>query len=231
MPLSDSDDDRYDERRWRLYGRAQGHKLSPRQARLFERLLPKIEINLSQPLANIDTARPLALEIGFGGGEHLCARAQAMPHVNFIGCEPFQNGVAKILSQIEAHKQKNIRLHYGDARPLLAALPADCVDDIYLLYPDPWPKKRHHKRRFVKAETLSLLHNVLKPHARLWIASDIADYIGWTLAHIRAHGQFDWTAEKASDWQAPPKGWTGTRYEQKALAAGRQPSYLCFTAI
>ena len=214
-----------------VYGRRQGHKLHPRQQRLVDNVLPHVQPDLAKagPAAWFgDDFSSYALEIGFGGGEHLAARAKAHPDTGFIGCEPFLNGVAKLLVEIDENSLKNIAVHNDDARPLMAALPDASLDRAFLLYPDPWPKKRHNKRRFISAENLDALFRILKPDAEFLVASDIADYLDWTLAHMRAHGGFAWTAEKADDWHQPPADWPGTRYEAKAVKAGRRPGYLRF---
>ena len=170
-----------------------------------------------------------ALEIGFGGGEHLAACAKAAPQTGFIGCEPFINGVAKLLGHIEAGGLENLCVHHGDARDVMAAMPAGVLDQAFLLYPDPWPKKRHHKRRFVNQENLDSLFRVLAPDARLLVATDIAAYADWTLAEIKQHGGFVWRAQCRADWLGTPADWPGTRYEQKARAACRVPHYLEFS--
>lgn len=214
-----------------VYGRRQGHKLHPRQAELVDSMLPGLRLGDVTPTPEqaFDFApSSLVLEIGFGGGEHLAARAKAAPDTGFIGCEPFLNGVAKLLMAIERDDLRNIRIHDDDARDLMEALPDGCLDRIYLLYPDPWPKKRHHKRRFVNPTNLAQFFRLLKPDAELLVASDIADYICWSLAQIRAHGGFVWQAHRADDWRCPPAGWVGTRYEVKAKQAGRIPTYLTF---
>lgn len=218
-----------------IYGRRQGHKLHPRQQKLVEELLPQCRPDLSVAPENTPQdwfQKPFsayALEIGFGGGEHLAARAKAAPDIGFIGCEPFLNGVAKLLIEIDQGRLGNIAVHDDDARDVLAALPDASLDHAYLLYPDPWPKKRHHKRRFISAANLDKLFNALKPGASFLLASDIADYLDWSLAHIRAHGGFEWLAQTADDWHQAPSDWPGTRYEAKAIKAGRRPGYLRFT--
>ena len=215
-----------------LYGRRQGHKLHPRQQKLVDTLLPRCRPALDAAGPQAWFARPMqayALEIGFGGGEHVAARAKAAPETGFIGCEPFINGVAKLLIEIEENRLDNVAVHNDDARDVLAALPDDSLDQAYLLYPDPWPKKRHHKRRFISQANLAALFRVLKPEAGFLVASDIADYLDWTLMHMRAHGGFDWQAASAEDWQTAPQDWPGTRYEAKAMREGRRPGYLRFT--
>ncbi len=215
-----------------IYGRRQGHRLHPNQARLVNDILPRLRPDFAAPAptAWFDEAKQdYALEIGFGGGEHLAARAAASPHIGFIGCEPFLNGVAKLLLAIEADNLSNIAVHDDDARDVLDALPDASLGTAYLLYPDPWPKKRHHKRRFISAANLDAIFRVLRPGGQFLVASDIADYVDWTLIHIKMHGGFDWHAAQSADWQNPPDGWPGTRYEAKAKAAGRTPGYLTFT--
>ena len=215
-----------------IYGRRQGHRLHKKQARLVAELLPQLspDLSLSERPAGWfgKEFSAYALEIGFGGGEHLAARAAQNPDCGFIGCEPFINGVAKLLTVIADEGRDNIAVYQDDARNLLDALPDESLEAVYLLYPDPWPKTRHHKRRFVSPENLTAIHRVLRPGGMFFLASDIADYIDWSLVHIRRHGGFDWPVSRADDWRLPPPGWPGTRYEEKALAAGRKASYLRF---
>ena len=177
-----------------IYGRRQGHKLHPRQARLVRDMLPALRPDMAaQSMAGWFGGTHFdayALEIGFGGGEHLAARAQENRKTGFIGCEPFINGVAKLLIAIEAAGLNNVRVHGDDARDILAALPDAVLSSVYLLYPDPWPKLRHHKRRFVNDENLRALFRVMQPGAILHIASDIPDYVSWSLMHLRRHGGF-----------------------------------------
>ena len=220
-----------------IYGRRQGHRLHAAPARRVSEMLPEFEPELSAsdlkgwfgaraPEAGFNS---YTLEIGFGGGEHLAACAKAAPQNGFIGCEPFINGVAKLLGYIEAEGLENLCVHHGDARNVMAAMPAAALDQAFLLYPDPWPKKRHHKRRFVNQENLDSLFRVLVPNARLLVATDIAAYADWTLAEIKQHGGFLWRAQCRADWLRAPQHWPGTRYEQKARAVGRVPHYLEFT--
>jgi tRNA (guanine-N7-)-methyltransferase len=174
--------------------------------------------------------RPLvvALEIGFGGGEHLVASAAAAPAAGFIGVEPFVNGMASAVAAIHDRGLTNVRLFAGEAAGLIDWLPPASLDRVDLLYPDPWPKKRHWKRRFVSRENLDRLARVLRPGGAFRFASDIASYVEWTLFHTLRHPAFEWTAGRADDWRKPFPGWPGTRYEVKALAAGRTPTYLKF---
>ena len=217
----------------KFYGRKQGHKLHSHPAFLVDTLLPKLAISLDQAKAfdifpDLRDDQMTTLEIGFGGGEHLAHRASEARDHAFLGCEVFLNGVAELLGAVENENIENIKIHHGDARDLLEVLPEASFDQIYLLYPDPWPKKRHNKRRFISQENLDSLHRVLKLGGNFMFASDIADYINWTLAHIKTHGGFEWSANRAEDWIKAPKTWPGTRYEQKAIAAGRTPTYLSF---
>jgi len=167
---------------------------------------------------------PVWLEIGFGGGEHLAHQAALNPNVQCIGAEPFINGVAKLLALIEEKQLGNVRIHDGDARDLLERLPDRSLERIFLLYPDPWPKARHAKRRLVNAETLGHFHRLLKPGGRFLFASDIADYVDWTRQHVAAHGGF----KEEGDPAQPFENWVQTRYEAKARREGRQSSYLTF---
>ncbi len=217
-----------------FFGRRKGHKLRSHQADLIEHLLPRLALDIagaSSPApAELFDARPgdIRLEIGFGGGEHLIAEAQAFPKLGFIGCEPYVNGMAKILAQIEAHNIGNIRLFAGDAAELLAWLPSRSLARIDLIHPDPWPKRRHWKRRFVQDATIAAMARVLKPHGEFRFVSDIADYCAWTLAQLARSPDFIWTAEQASDWRQPWVGYTMTRYGRKAEREGRRAAYLQF---
>lgn len=217
-------------RRSELYGRRLGRPLSVQQTALVETFLPTISV----PDGPIDlpalfpAARAFALEVGFGGGEHLAAQARLHTDTGFIGCEPFLNGVAKLLTQIDAERLANVRVHMDDARPLIPRLAERSLSAVYVLFPDPWPKLRHHKRRFVQTQTLDQLARVLKPGGEFRLATDHADYAVWALQHLMADTRFRWTAERASDWRVRPADWPATRYEQKAVAAGRSCIYLRF---
>ena len=171
--------------------------------------------------------RPVWLEIGFGGGEHLVHQAASNPDVGIIGCEPFINGVAMLLGKMRDAGVENIRIHPGDVRDLFDVLPEASVAKAFLLYPDPWPKKKHHRRRFVTPEHLEPLARALKPGAEFRVATDIPDYVRQTLEQVPRHG-FEWQAERAADWRTPWDDWYSTRYEQKALREGRTPHYLTF---
>lgn len=217
-----------------FFGRRKGKALRAGQARLFDTLLPSLCLDLqcSAPASLValfpDAVREVRLEIGFGGAEHLIAQALAHPDCGFIGIEPFLNGMAKALAAIDARGLTNIRLHHGDAIDLLAWLPDASLDAVYLLYPDPWPKRRHWKRRFVQDRTVAEIARVLRPGGEFRFASDIESYCAWTLVRLVRSPQFDWIAERADDWRRPWPGFESTRYEAKAIREGRAPCYLTF---
>jgi tRNA (guanine-N7-)-methyltransferase len=175
--------------------------------------------------------REVWLEVGFGGGEHLAWQASANPHVGIIGAEPFINGVAKLLSQVEQQDLNNVRIWDDDVRPRLPEIGDGTISRAFLLFPDPWPKSRHHKRRFVNQANLGELHRILKPGAEFRVASDIDDYIRWSLREVMLHGGFEWTAESPDDWRVRPADWPQTRYEAKAIREGRSSAYLTFRRI
>jgi tRNA (guanine-N7-)-methyltransferase len=170
----------------------------------------------------------VVLEIGFGGGEHLVAGAASHSGTGFIGCEPFINGVAKLMAAIEAGGLANVRIHDGDAVALMRRLPTGSLARVDLLYADPWPKRRHHKRRFVSDERIAEIARVLEPGGEFRFATDIDDYAAWTLARMARSPDFTWAAKRADDWRRPWEGWPGTRYERKAIREGRPPAYLTF---
>jgi tRNA (guanine-N7-)-methyltransferase len=220
----------------RLHGRRKGKKLRPHQALLIDELLPRIAIDARRKIvdpADEFAARPsqIWLEIGFGGGEHLVGEAAHHRDRGFLGCEYFVNGIAKLLTQVDAEELDNLRVFEGDAADLIALLPDASLDGVYLLYPDPWPKRRQRKRRFVSDATLSQLARVMCSGAPLHFATDIDDYAGWTLARALRSPDFTWPAEASADWREPWPDWRATRYEAKALAAGRRPVYLTFVRM
>ncbi|WP_298915036.1 tRNA (guanosine(46)-N7)-methyltransferase TrmB [uncultured Roseobacter sp.] len=171
--------------------------------------------------------KPVWLEIGFGGGEHMVHQAQQNPDIGLIGAEPYINGVAMLLGKIRRAGTDNIAVHAGDVRDLFDVLPENAIDRAFLLYPDPWPKTRHHRRRFVTREHLEPLAQVMKPGALFRVATDIEDYVRQTLEEVPRYG-FDWLVERPQDWRDPWDDWISTRYEQKALREGRTPHYLTF---
>ncbi|MFK4490500.1 tRNA (guanosine(46)-N7)-methyltransferase TrmB [Bradyrhizobium sp. USDA 336] len=217
-----------------FFGRRKGHKLRQHQAGLIEQLLPHLALDIDgqAPADARDIFDPAAddvrLEIGFGGGEHLAAEAQNFPATGFIGCEPYVNGMAKILAQIEAANIGNIRLFAGDAAELLAWLPKESLSRIDLIHPDPWPKRRHWKRRFVQDRTIAVMARVLKPNGEFRFVCDIDDYCAWTLSHLARSQDFVWLAERADDFRLPWPGYTMTRYGRKAAREGRKAAYLRF---
>jgi tRNA (guanine-N7-)-methyltransferase len=217
-----------------FFGRRKGHKLRAHQAQLIDDLLPRLTLDLATPApvqlrelfpTNVTDVR---LEIGFGGGEHLIAEAQAFPDTGFIGVEPYVNGMAKILAQIETHQINNIRLLAGDAAELLTWAPPHSFRRIDLIHPDPWPKRRHWKRRFVQTATIAPMARALKERGEFRFVSDIDHYCAWTLAHFMASHEFNWTAQRADDWRLPWPGYTMTRYGRKAQREGRKAAYLIF---
>ncbi|MDR6755016.1 tRNA (guanine-N7-)-methyltransferase [Mycoplana sp. BE70] len=220
-----------------FFGRRKGKPLRERQARQLDEVLPTLVLDLSQPapdriedLFAFPPAR-LRLEIGFGGGEHLIHRALEQPDTGFIGVEPFVNSMAKLVGRIEETGARNIRLYDDDATEVLDWLPAASIDQIDLLYPDPWPKRKHWKRRFVSKVNLDRFARVLKPGGHFCFASDIDTYVNWTLLYCGAHPAFEWTAGNAADWLTPFAGWPGTRYEAKARREGRSSAYLTFRRV
>ena len=225
-------------RPWRnFHGRIHGKALRPAQRRALAEDLPRylpgpVSFEDNPERRPLDLAarfcgRPVWLEIGFGGGEHLVHLARSHPEVAIIGCEPFVNGVAMLLSKLRDRPLDNIAIHPGDARDLFDVLPEGAIGRAYLLYPDPWPKKKHHKRRFVTPEHLLPLARAMRAGAELRMATDIPDYVRQSLEEVPKAG-FEWLAETAEDWRAPWAGWLSTRYEQKALREGRRPHYLRF---
>jgi tRNA (guanine-N7-)-methyltransferase len=212
----------------RLWGRAKGKPLSPYQSGLVETKLSGISVDTESPLAGLESYKSISMEVGFGGGEHLLHRAAENPDTVFIGVEPFLNGIAKVLAGIYRSNIKNIRLHHGDLWQILENLPENSLDHIDILYPDPWPKARHYKRRLIQEDLISEFHRTLKPACELHFASDIPSYIDWALVRILKHGEFSWNAEACADWATPYEGWLGTRYEAKAYREGRTPHYFRF---
>lgn len=223
---------------WRnFYGRLKGHPLRDSQQLWVDEDLPKLAIKGVEwsdnperdvlDLTEMFGARDIWLEIGFGGGEHLAHQAALNPDVAFIGCEPYINGVAMLLGKLRETGRSNVRLHPGDARHLFDVMPEKSISKAFLLYPDPWPKARHHRRRFVTQEHLVPLAAVMKKGAILRVATDIPDYVRQALEEIPKAG-FEWLAEGPDDWRVAWDDWISTRYEQKALREGRVPHYLTF---
>ena len=220
-----------------FFGRRKGHPLRAHHAALYGTLLPKLALDISKPAPGDvrtlfpDAVEDVRLEIGFGGAEHMIAQALANPRTGFIGSEPFVNGMAKALAAIEKHDLKNVRLSAGDATHLIAWLPAASLARVDILYPDPWPKRRHWKRRFLQDESLAALARILATGGELRFATDIPGYATWVLVRVLRSPHFEWGAEWADDWR---KSWTdfvSTRYEAKAKREGRTPAYFRFRRV
>jgi tRNA (guanine-N7-)-methyltransferase len=220
-----------------FFGRRKGHRLRSHQASLFDTLLPRLAVDLTQPApADLTALFPAAveaahLEIGFGGGERLIAQAEANPTIGFLGCEPFVNGMARALAAIGTLGLANIRLHHGDATELIAWLPPASLKRVELMYPDPWPKRRHWKRRFVQDGSVAGIARVLAAGGEFRFATDWADYAAWTLERVLRSPAFAWTAERADDWRLPWPDFSATRYEAKARREGRTSCYFTFRRI
>jgi len=220
-----------------FFGRRKGHPLRARQVELFDALLPRLSLDLTRPspadlrilfTGPLDQTR---LEIGFGGAEHLIAQAQLDRRSGFIGSDAFVNAIGKALTAIEDNELDNVRLHFGDASELIDWLPAGSLARIDLLYPDPWPKRRHWKRRFIQDDSLKRLARILKSGGELRFATDIADYAAYALARIMRSDDFIWTAECAQDWRQAWPDFRPTRYEAKAKREGRTPAYFIFRKV
>ena len=218
-------------RQRRHFGRRKGPALSAHQAGLLETLLPQLRIELKagrDPRSYFDAVSEVWLEIGFGGGEHLLWQAEANPNVGLIGAEPYVSGVAKLLSKVAQAPLPNLRLYTEDAGDIIEALPDASLGRVFVLFPDPWPKTRHHKRRFIQMPMLDQLARVMKQGAELRFATDDNDYLVWTLERLSAHRAFQWLASTAQEWRARPSDWPETRYEAKAIRAGDTCTYLRF---
>ena len=218
----------------RSFGRRRGRKLSARQQHLLEAVLPRVTLSIDQPLPAslaelfvVPTSRTW-LEIGFGGGEHLIWQADANPHVGLIGCEVFEDGVVKALSAIEQRGLANVRLSTDDARELLRLLPDASLERVFIHFPDPWPKKRHVKRRLVNRGLFDQLARLMRPGAELRIGTDIADYLRTMLLAARGRADFAWQVQGPQDWRVRPADWPQTRYEAKAIREGRRCYFLRF---
>ncbi len=217
----------------RLYGRRAGHKLREGQAALVEDLLPR----LSVPDGPLDATKlfgkacPLELEIGFGGGEHLAGQAAMRPDTGFIGCEPFLNGVVGALNHIQDGGHSNIRLHMGDALDVLNRLPDASLERVYLLHPDPWPKARHAKRRFMNTGPINMVAAKLKPGGEFRFGTDHPIYVAHTMMIMNGRRDFDWQIETAADFLTRPDDWPETRYERKARRLGHEVWYMLYKRL
>ncbi len=237
-PMSDSDaspppgaGDHPDRNRRKLYGRRKGPKLSSRQAGLRQTLLGELAyVPGGDPLAQFpDTVQEVWLEVGFGAGEHLVWQAQHHPQVGLIGAEPYEMGMAKLLTKLEETPLNTVRLYEGDGREIIEALPDASLGRFFLLFPDPWPKTRHHKRRFLQMAMLDELARVLKPGSELRFATDDKSYLPYALERLMAHPKFRWLAEGPQDWKTRPADWPPTRYEAKQIRG--LPTFLRFVRL
>jgi tRNA (guanine-N7-)-methyltransferase len=219
-----------------IWGRRQSRPLKETQRKAFERLWPELVLEIEDVMVNpVELFTPpledLWLEIGFGGGEHLAAQAALHSGVGFVGCEPFVNGVASLVMHIQEQSLKNIRVMKDDARLLLARLPEQSVGRIYVLFPDPWPKTRHHKRRMIQNETVTAFAKLLRPGGLLIMATDVAEYGQWMLDVMKDHPAFEANLDGRSSIYERPQDWSITRYEKKGIAAGRAPVYLVYQRV
>jgi tRNA (guanine-N7-)-methyltransferase len=217
-----------------LYGRSHGKSLRAGQKRLLAEALPLFSIapaGLADGRAFVPTPREVWLEIGFGAGEHLIKQAKANPDVGLVGCEPFLNGVITAVAGLKRDEISNVLLRRGDAQAVIKAVPDAFFSRVFMLYPDPWPKRRHHKRRVVSIDFIAALARVMRSGAELRFATDFDDYGGWTLFRFLASPHFRWTASRADDWRQPWPEWRPTRYEAKARFGGRRPVYLTFVRL
>lgn len=216
---------------FRFYGRRQGRPLSEKRAEVMDTILekyrfPKIDFSLSNLFP--PAIKEIWLEIGFGNGAHLAAQALQNPSIGFIGAEVFLNGISALSHIMDQENIQNIRIFPDDARDLLTLLPESSITKSFILFPDPWPKARHHKRRFIQKETLDRLSFILKDRGTLCLASDDPGLSNWMLEKTWSHDAFQWAAKSRKDWEEVPTGWISTRYEQKARQEGRTPKYLLF---
>jgi tRNA (guanine-N7-)-methyltransferase len=220
----------------RFHGRRRGRKLRPGQERLLETYLPEIQVDVPSDGRTIDPAalfqtdmREVWLEIGFGAGEHLAWQAARNPGIGLIGAEPFLNGVARLLSEIADDRPGNIRIHPDDVRPLLPQFADSSLARVFILFPDPWPKLRHNRRRLINTKLLDTLARLMGDGAELRVATDDQDYLVWILRHLQTHPDFDWTARRADDWRHRSADWPDTRYEDKNRSGGPGPTFLRYT--
>ena len=217
------------------HGRRRGRRLRSHRQELVSELLPRLRVTVPPAGGALDLAglfprlpSQLWLEVGFGSGEHLVEQARRHPEIGFIGCEVFVNGVAALVGQVERLELANVRIFDDDARLLLTALPEASIGRAFLLFPDPWPKTRHAKRRFISPANLATMARLLADDAEFRVATDDAGYVRWTLQHLIGRPDFRWAAAGPGDWRNPPEDWVETRYQRKAVAAGRPPAFLCF---
>lgn len=224
-------------RKYNFHGRKKGKKLSALQAKYVAEYLPKISI-FNETLIKerrqlnfnecFDIDCPIYLEVGFGGGEHLVQLAKVNRHIGILGCEPYVNGVAKLLPKLIDANITNVRIFMDDARKILDLIPESRISKVFLLFPDPWPKLRHHRRRFINVENVEVIAKILKPGGLLFLATDVKDYVRHSLEIMMNSKNFLWLAEKPSDWREPWLNWSSTRYQKKTERLGRPTNYLVF---
>ncbi|WP_409432669.1 tRNA (guanosine(46)-N7)-methyltransferase TrmB [Litorimonas sp. RW-G-Af-16] len=223
-----------DTQKFRTFGRAKGKALTAGQQALMDDVFPKFDVGPDikagrNPFAGLEG--PLWLEIGFGAAEHLIWQAQHNPDVSLLGVEPFLNGIAKATKGINDHAMTNLRLHRGDARDVLSLIPDGALDRVFVLFPDPWHKTRHHKRRLLRTEFIQELHRVIKPGGELRFGSDILHYVDWAMTRFYRHGGFSWSPTQVSDWRMRGEDWPETRYLKKALREGRTGHFFTFQRV
>lgn len=211
----------------RVYGRRQGKPLRPTSQARLDEMLPRLKVAAEDDLLGW-TSGDIWLEIGFGKGEHLAWQAKENPNVGILGCEPFINGVSRLIDHLVEDGSENVRIFQDDARLLMDALPDQSISRAFILFPDPWPKNRHHKRRIVSTGNIRVLSRILKDNAELRIGTDHKDYCRWIISHMLKSDDFDWVANSPEDWHQRPADWPATRYETKAAQVGRKSSYLRF---
>ncbi len=224
-------------RKFNFHGRKKGKRLSPLQAKYIKEYLPTISVTNTEFFRErkqlnfsnyFESDCPIYLEVGFGGGEHLVELAKENRHVGILGCEPYINGVAKLLPKLIEFDLTNVRVLMDDARNLLELIPDAGISKIFLLFPDPWPKARHHRRRFINVENIEVMAKILKPGGLIFLATDVKDYVRHSLEHMVNSEHFSWLAEKPSDWRHPWLNWSSTRYQVKTQRLGRPTTYLIF---
>lgn len=222
----------------RVFGRRKGHKLRTEQKALMENLLPHLKIDLEKFEKKIDPQdffasdiKEVWLEIGFGAGEHTAWQAKQNPNIGFIACEPFLNGVASLLKRVSTDRLRNIRIFTDDALPLIRRFTEGKINRLFILFPDPWPKSRHKKRRIITTSNVTSFANIMADNGELRFSTDHLEYAKWTLLTMLKHEWFYWTAEKSSDWQNRPEDWPLTRYEYKAFKDNKKPIFLQFKRL
>ena len=228
--------------RFNFYGRRRGKKISSLQRNHLDKFLPAItplgidyEENPNRKKISFieifGSDCPVWIEVGFGGGEHLLSIAKENRDVGFIGCEPYINGVAMFLPKLLSSNLSNVRVIMDDARILFEVVPNSSVSKLFLLFPDPWPKRRHNRRRFINTESLKTLKRILKSDGLLYVATDVDEYVRHVLEKLCVEKEFEWIADGPDDWRKPWRGWKSTRYAEKATSLGKKITYLIFRRI